>query len=145
MTTVRDMLRWQQNFIAIRVGTPQLLAEMQKPTQLSDGSTSDYGFGLQIGDDRGLRTIEHGGGDPGFAAYVARYPDHRLAVAVFCNTEEAHTTVGALAHDAARVFLPRTSLAGPGPSSPAPTVPVSLTAAQLEQWAGLYRDASGGA
>lgn len=30
MTTVRDMLRWQQNFTDVRVGTPQLLAEMQK-------------------------------------------------------------------------------------------------------------------
>jgi len=142
MTTVRDMLRWQQNFTDIRVGAPQLLTEMQKATPLSDGSTSDYGFGLQIGEDRRLRTIEHGGGDPGFAAYVIRYPDQRLAAAVLCNTEDVNATIGALARDVARVFLPQTSLAGPAPASPPPVAPVSLSAAQLEQRTGLYRDAS---
>ena len=48
---------------------------------------SPYGFGLEIGDDHGLRTVGHGGGDPGFAAYVIRYPDRALAVAVLCNLD----------------------------------------------------------
>src|SRR5438128_9870550 len=69
-TTARDLLLWEQNFADARVGAPALLTAMQTPaipTGWSD--TSSYGFGLEIARYRGLRTISHGGGDPGYAAY----------------------------------------------------------------------------
>ena len=70
LTTVRDMLRWQQNFAEVRVGDPALLAAMQTPMVLADGTTAPYGFGLWIEPDGDLRTVGHGGGDPGYAAHV---------------------------------------------------------------------------
>jgi len=69
-TTARDLLLWEQNFADVRVGEPALVAAMQTPTVLTSGDTSLYGFGLEIGEYRGLRTIGHGGGDPGYRAYV---------------------------------------------------------------------------
>ena len=87
-TTSPDLLLWEQNFADVRVGDKALVAAMQTSTVLTGGDTSSYGFGLEIGQYRGLRTIGHGGGDPGYRAYVVRYPDQGLAVAVLCNLDD---------------------------------------------------------
>jgi hypothetical protein len=60
---------WEQNFIDRRVGDAGLLEAMQTPivpTGWADGSS--YGMGLEIGHYRGLPTVGHAGGDPGYGA-----------------------------------------------------------------------------
>lgn len=136
-TTARDLLRWEQNFADTRVGDPALLAAMQAPTTLTGGETSPYGFGLQVGQYRGLRTIGHGGGDPGYAAYLVRYPDSGLAIALLCNQEDI--AVGELTNRVADAFLAETQVVGSAPSTPPR---VSLSAEQLSSKEGLYYDAS---
>ncbi len=42
-STVGDLLRWAQNFDDVRVGTPAMLAAMQKPPVLADGKTRRTG------------------------------------------------------------------------------------------------------
>jgi CubicO group peptidase (beta-lactamase class C family) len=86
-TTVRDLLRWEQNVADVRVGDPALITEMQTPT-IAMSDTSGYGFGLVIARHRGLRTIGHGGGDEGRRTHVVRYRDHGVAIAVLCNLDD---------------------------------------------------------
>jgi CubicO group peptidase (beta-lactamase class C family) len=138
-TTVADLLRFAQNFGDARVGRRDLLVEMQTPAALGDNGTSPYGLGLEVGDDRGLKTVGHGGGDRGIAAYVIRYPSHDLSVAVLCNLDNLNARVGTLARQVAAVYLPARSdpvthgvarLTG-GPA---------LTSAELASKAGLYQD-----
>ena len=86
-TTIRDLLLWEQNFADVRVGTPADIAAMQAQTVLTSGRSSAYGFGLAIGQSRGLRTIEHAGSDRGIATNAVRYPDQQLAVVVLCNLD----------------------------------------------------------
>jgi len=86
-TTPRDLLLWAQNFENVRVGTPEMLAAMQQAAVLTSGKTTDYGLGLFIRNYRGLRTIEHSGGDRGIAANLVRYPDQKLAIALLCNSD----------------------------------------------------------
>jgi CubicO group peptidase (beta-lactamase class C family) len=142
-TTARDLLLWEQNFADVRVGDPTLIAAMQTPTIPTgwpDGSS--YGFGLEIGKYRGLRTIGHGGGDPGYGAYVVRYPDQGLAVAVLSNLDNIGFSVSHLTQGVADIYL-ADELAAPGASSTAATTPkVSLSAVELASKAGLYRDPS---
>jgi CubicO group peptidase (beta-lactamase class C family) len=104
-TTARDLLRWEQNFVTMRVGDPALVTAMQTPTTLTGGDTSWYGFGLEIGQNHHLRTIGHGGGDPGYGAYVVRYPNQGLAVAVLCNLDNIGLSVGALTRRVADIYL----------------------------------------
>jgi CubicO group peptidase (beta-lactamase class C family) len=138
-TTASDLMKWEQNFADARVGTPALLAEMQKPAVATEwGDGSYYGYGLLMGEHRGLRTVGHGGGDPGIATYVVRYPDQGFAVAVLGNMDEIPALT--LTQGAADIYL-----AGAFPTTQAtnpPTVParVSLTPGQLAELAGLYRD-----
>jgi CubicO group peptidase (beta-lactamase class C family) len=142
-TTARDMLIWEQNFADARVGDPELVRLMQTPvlpTGWPDGSS--YGFGLEIGQYRGQRTVAHGGGDPGYAAYAVRYPDQALAIALLCNLENVGATIGRLTERVADLYLADV-LGPPDAMGPTTTPPaVSLSSEQLASNAGLYRDPS---
>jgi CubicO group peptidase (beta-lactamase class C family) len=130
-TTTQDVLRWQQNLADVRVGDPALLAAMQTSTVLTGGGTSPYGFGLEIGEHGALRTISHGGGDPGYAAYVIRYPDRGLAVAVLCNLDNIGFGIGELARRVAEVYLPDLAAAPPSRSATANPAAFSLSPSSL--------------
>lgn len=138
-TTVADLLRFAQNFGDARVGGREALAQMQTAVPLGANGTSPWGLGLEVGDDRGLKTVGHGGGDRGIAAYLIRYPSHDLNVAVLCNLDNLNARVGTLARQVAAVYLPES----PGPVTPdvAPsTAAPALTSAELASKGGLYRD-----
>lgn len=135
-TTPSDLLRWEENFVKPRVGSPATLRAMETATPLTGGGSSAYGFGLQIADYRGRRTFGHGGGDPGTSAYTLRFPDDGLAVAVTCNLDDIDSLTPAL--DLADAFL------GARPKAPGtPAAPqVAVSGDQLSKLSGLYRDPS---
>jgi CubicO group peptidase (beta-lactamase class C family) len=138
-TTASDLMKWEQNFADARVGTPALLAEMQKPVVATEwGDGNFYGFGLLIGAHRGLRTVGHGGGDPGISTYVLRYPDQGFAVTVLGNMDEIPAMT--LAKGAAEIYLADAFPAATATNSPTAPASVSLTSGQLAELAGLYRD-----
>jgi CubicO group peptidase (beta-lactamase class C family) len=137
--TARDLLRWEQNFADARVGSRELLAEMQKPLVATDwGDGIFYGFGLAVDEYRGLRIIGHGGGDAGISTYVARFPDQGLAIVVLGNLDSVNPMP--LVRGVADIYLAN--------SFPAPSVTnenvtakgVSLSPQELADKAGLYRD-----
>jgi CubicO group peptidase (beta-lactamase class C family) len=135
-TTVGDLLRWERNFAAPRVGDAALIASMETPPALPGGETTAYAFGVQLETIAGRRTIGHGGGDEGVSAYVVRYPDHDLAVAVLCNLDEIDSID--LARGVAGLYLG--DIKGPADaaadrSAAAPVPPADLAADE-----GLYRD-----
>jgi CubicO group peptidase (beta-lactamase class C family) len=135
-TTARDLLLWERNFVDPRVGTPKLLTAMQAPTVLAGGNTSAYGFGLAIGQYRGVRTIEHAGSDRGVAANLVRYPDQGLAIALLCNLDTIEW-IG-LTQRVADIYL--ADVVTPSPSadtSPSPHATLSTEA--LAGRVGLYR------
>ena len=45
----------------------------------------NYGFGLEIGDEKGHKRIQHNGGIEGFNTSLAYYPDDKLVVIVLGN------------------------------------------------------------
>ena len=48
LTTVRDLLAWDNNFYEPKVGTKALIAAMQQPGALKSGKPLTYAYGLQI-------------------------------------------------------------------------------------------------
>jgi CubicO group peptidase (beta-lactamase class C family) len=142
-TTVGDVLRFAQNFGDARVGSRSHLDEMQTAVPLGENGTSPWGLGLEVGVDGGLKTVGHGGGDPGIAAYVIRYPAHDLNVAVLCNLDNLNARVGTLARQVAAFYLP--ARAQPESRDAAlVTKGAALTVAELASNAGLYRDLATG-
>ena len=142
-TTAQDLLLWEQNFADARVGDRALLAEMQKPVIATDwGDGSFYGFGLIIGEYRGLRMVGHGGGDSGISTYVARFPDQGFALAVLGNVDNVNLLP--LVRSLADIYLEKAFPASSASNEPASPAKVSLSAEQLASKAGLYRDLTSG-
>ena len=132
-TTVGDLLKWEANFDSMRVGDAAIFREMQTPGLLLSGDTTGYGLGLSVSRYRGARAIGHGGADAGYRSFLVRYPEHKLAIALACNTSAANT--GALANRIADVYL-GTALASSTPA--AHPQGITLPVEDLRARAGVY-------
>jgi CubicO group peptidase (beta-lactamase class C family) len=103
LTTVGDLLRWNENFFAPKVGDEAFLREEQQPGHFNDGRQHDYALGLYIRTYKGLREVSHSGSTAGYRAYLTRYPDQHLSVAVLCNASNG--TAERYAHAVADLYL----------------------------------------
>jgi CubicO group peptidase (beta-lactamase class C family) len=126
-STAGDLLDWQEALVSGRVMTPDAYRMMVTPTVLGTGDTIGYGFGLGIGSFDDHAAVYHGGGIPGFNAYLAYYPEDRLGVAVVANTTS--TPVGEIEEAVARAALDMPRLV---------EVDVTLTAEQRIRYLGTY-------
>ena len=48
LTTVGDLLKWNENYVQPRIGTAALVAEQQKVGKFNDGKDLDYALGLYV-------------------------------------------------------------------------------------------------
>ena len=84
-TTVEDMAKWVNNFDDGRVGGASVTQQMLQQGVLNSGEKIDYAFGLVIGNYKGLKVVEHSGGDAGYRSHVMRFPDRKFAVVILSN------------------------------------------------------------
>jgi CubicO group peptidase (beta-lactamase class C family) len=132
LTTVGDLLKWNRNFTTERVGGRALISELQRRGRLNDGLEISYARGLVVSRYRNLTEISHAGSTAGYRAFLTRFPDQAVSVAVLCNDGDAEASE--LAHGVAAVFL------GDALAPPVTPSPAAVAAAVLERWAGLYRN-----
>jgi CubicO group peptidase (beta-lactamase class C family) len=130
LTTVGDLLRWNENFVVPKVGDAAFIAQEQEAGHFTDGRPHDYAFGLYVRPYRGVREVSHSGATAGYRAFLTRFPDQRVSVAVLCNAGDANPTQ--YAHAVAEPFLGE-SLA------PAAAVPASGAGRGGAQAAGGFR------
>ena len=144
-TTVEDLLRWDNNFYAPKVGGQRLLEELHRTGKLENGSPLTYAAGLRVDEFRGLRQVSHGGAWGGYRAELVRFPEQKLSVAALCNVGNAGPS--ALARTVASIYLADRMSAEAVQASatpPAARPVVTLTDAQLQQWAGNYISTANG-
>lgn len=89
MTTVDDLLRWDDNFYSNQLGKGTLVKELETPGTLNDGKETVYGMGLISGNYRGLPIMEHNGSLFGYRADILRFPDQKFTVVCLCNVSDA--------------------------------------------------------
>jgi CubicO group peptidase (beta-lactamase class C family) len=130
LTTVGDLLKWEQNLIDGRVGGKALIAWMQTSGALNDGTEIGYGGGLRLDRYRGLRVTSHNGADNGFRAEAALFPDQGLAIVALCNG--AAITPTELTRKVADLYL------GDRMTAPALAPAVAAPAAEQSALAGVY-------
>jgi len=53
LTTVGDLLKWNENFTSPKVGDAAFVAMQQQPGRFNDGRPHGYAFGLMINSDKG--------------------------------------------------------------------------------------------
>jgi CubicO group peptidase (beta-lactamase class C family) len=135
LSTMSDLLRWNENLDHPTVGGQLYVDAMQTRMRLTNGRTITYALGLEVVDYDGVREIGHGGSTAGYRTFLARYPDQHVSVAVWCNY--AGSNAQQLARRVADLVLAKPQRAAAQAGSAKVTVP----AQELARWAGVYRDA----
>lgn len=127
LTTVGDLLRWNENFTSAAAVGPEALDQMQVTATLKDGRPLDYGLGLFIDRTPGRRAVSHSGATAGYRAWLTRRIDDDLSIALLCNRAD---TPGTLVNRIAAAVLDR----------PMPAPPPAANAGDGPELAGLWRD-----
>ncbi len=135
MSSVEDLLLWDRNFYANKLGKGTLLTELQTRGVLNSGKPIDYALGLVISKYRGLPVVEHGGALFGYRTEILRFPEQKFSVITLCNLATANP--GGLAYKVADIYLEK-QLAPP-PASPQNK---SASVVDLAPYAGTYRYAA---
>ncbi len=126
LTTVADLLKWNENFVEAKVGGKEMVELQQKRAVLNNGKTISYAAGLQVGVLDGLREVAHSGATGGYRTWLGRYPDQALSVAVLCNSAQAVPT--SLGRETARLWTGAVKLNA-----------MQTSAMNAPEMAGLYR------
>jgi CubicO group peptidase (beta-lactamase class C family) len=85
-STVEDLFHWNEGVFGGKLLSEPTLEAAFTPVELkADAAGMPYGYGWVIGEFRGVKEIQHGGGLHGFASHLARYPEHNMTVAVLVN------------------------------------------------------------
>lgn len=114
----------------------------RRSDRFTDGRPHDYAFGLTVGDYRGVREVSHSGSTAGYRAFLVRYPDQRVSVAVLCNAANASATQ--YAHAVAEAYLGTALAAAPaaapggGRGGAAQTAAFRPAASDLAAYQGRY-------
>jgi CubicO group peptidase (beta-lactamase class C family) len=103
LTTVGDLLRWNEQFVTGQLGGPGFVAEQLRPVPFASGAMQRYTLGLMLGRYKGLDEVSHSGSTAGYQAYLTRFPASGVSVAVLCNVASGGPT--ALAHAVADLYL----------------------------------------
>jgi CubicO group peptidase (beta-lactamase class C family) len=132
-STVEDLFLWHQALLAGKVIKRETLERAWTEYKLADGSGTHYGYGWSLGDLRGSRTVEHGGGINGFITESLYVPDADLFVAVFTNST----------HGATSPQQPAAKIAAYALGKPYEFRELQLKPEQLADYQGVYENASG--
>ena len=130
VSTVDDLARWNRALHEGRVLKPATYERMITPA--GKAKDAGYAYGLQTSSVRGAPTLQHGGGIPGFTAFLTYVPGPDVTVAVLHNSETP-SPVQETSSISRR-------LAAAALGDPYPAVkPVVVDVAVLKQYEGVYR------
>jgi len=92
-TTPADLAKWLANFNEPILGSTALIRKMVTPRILKNGDTLSYGFGIGIGEYRGLKRYAHGGADIAHRAMMTYFPEINSGVITLSNNASFSTGV----------------------------------------------------
>ena len=143
ITTVEDLLHWDNNFYENKLGagSDDLIATMSERGRTAAGVELTYALGLEFGSYRGLSTMGHSGSAVGYVAQFLQFPEQRFSVVVLSNLSTFGS--GRLARRVADLYLadlftePMAS-GGQTRARPMPPEAVTLSMAELEAFVGDF-------
>lgn len=134
LTTVGDLNIWNEAMATGRLAGEEFVEIMHAMPQLNNGRTSHYALGVREGTHNGLSYISHTGATSGYRAFLRRYPDHHVSVAILCNVTNA--SPGSLGNQVSEVFLEDEAV----DVEEAEPEGVEIATAELETYAGIYKN-----
>ena len=140
-TNVLDVSRWITAFVSgglvdgEQVLPAGVFSTLATPHAAIPGSSSRYGYGVNVGEWRGLQSVSHGGSRSGYGSFIRMVPSRRCGVVVLANrTGVSLTRTADAAIEAVLKLLP-------APAAPGPTG-VAMAAGDLTRFAGTYSQGS---
>jgi CubicO group peptidase (beta-lactamase class C family) len=133
LTTVGDLLKWNEHLSSPDVMDSELIENQQRPYRLNNGRPTDYGYGLFIRKFKAAPEISHTGSTAGYTSFLARYPSQRLSIAMLCNVAEVNTWE--YGHAIADIWI-----GTPVEQQPAHAKAYHLSPAEASRLVGIYRD-----
>ena len=138
LTTIEDLARWEKSAFTGDLG-PDFWPGMSQRGSLTGGKQLDYAFGITLDRYRGLERIQHGGAMFGYRAFLARYPEQGVSIALLCNLATADT--GRLSERIADIVL--ADAVGPAAKKSDARMPpqrpeITEAAEDLVPWVGSY-------
>lgn len=142
LTTIDDLLRWNAflDHPADLPGGSLLVAALEAPGHLNDGTTLNYALGLEVYREHGQRLVAHSGSTGGYKTWLGRYPEAGVSVAVLCNNAGINPialgeTLAAQALRADGAFIDTSGAAEPADRRAATALPADPT-----PYLGLFRN-----
>lgn len=90
LSNAKDLWKWFDALLNYNLIKKETLAKAFTPFILTDGSTTNYGYGWHIfNSSSGIKSIEHGGKMTGFITNQIYYPGQDIFIAILCNSENA--------------------------------------------------------
>ena len=83
--TARDLATWDIGMIKQTAMKPASYQAQQMSMVLTNGTSTGYGLGVNVGMAGGRRRLSHGGAVSGYTTSNLVYPDDRAAIVVFTN------------------------------------------------------------
>ena len=137
-TTPGDVAKWLHNLKTGKLGGPEVIKELTTPFTLNDGKSANYGYGVFIDTNRGLKRWQHGGNDIAHSSTFVYYPDLDAGYVVFSNYQGVP---GGIANVVAEAFFGQHMTARETPAAAASSGAssgVNVSAATLRRYAGKY-------
>jgi len=135
-TTPGDVAKWMHNLKSGALGGPAVIKEMTTSFVLNSGAPSNYGYGVFLDTNRGLRLWQHGGNDVAHSYTFVYYPDLDAGYVVFSNYQ---SVPGNIANVVADAFFGQYMTAPQRATATAnPNAGVDVPAATLRRYAGKY-------
>lgn len=84
-SSVEDLQTWVTNYADPIVGSAEIFDEMMTSYVLNDGTETGYGYGLGVGEHRGLRRVSHNGADVAHRSNLMYFPEINAGITVQSN------------------------------------------------------------
>lgn len=140
LTTVEDLVKWNDYYLNGKLGNPSLLQKQLATNPLNNGMKGYYAAGLRVDSVRGWSSIAHNGATASYRASIIFFPEAGLTIAWLSNSSEFDGQADPA--DAVRnIFLRDRSVI---PAKPAVNS-FSMNDKTLQRYAGWYRDPRSGA
>ncbi|PSR52763.1 hypothetical protein AHMF7605_04115 [Adhaeribacter arboris] len=93
ITTLEDLMKWNENFYNNKLGkgSPTFINKILTPATLNNGQWSKYAYGLEIAPYKEFLATSHSGSDPGYTAEMVRFPEQRVTVICLANTNDMYS------------------------------------------------------
>jgi len=88
-SSVDDLTKWVINFQQQIDAKNPVYLRMIAESKLNNGTVNRYGFGIENGIDRGIKTYSHTGMWAGYCTTIAFYPEDKLAFILLSNGSDS--------------------------------------------------------